>query len=57
MNWDPANVERSFWSLNSLSAWTWGSSSEPYAAEAMMHALDGVVDVVTVRVNVTVLAG
>lgn len=55
MNCVPANVDMTVPSLNSLRNWTCGASSEPYAAEAITHALAGVGVVVTITVVAVVV--
>jgi len=57
MKFLPANVDRTFWSRKFLRDWTSGASSEPYAAEAMMHGRTGKNAVVTVAVVVSVIVG
>jgi len=55
MNWAPANVDVTALSLNSLRSWTSGASCEPYAADAMTHALEGGVVVMVTDVVVVVV--
>jgi len=52
MNPLPAREDNTVDSLNSLKYCTSGANSEPYAAEAMMHGLEGVTIAVTTVVLV-----
>lgn len=60
MNWEPANVDSTSSFRNSLRNWTGVASSDPYAAEAMIHgrmAPRGITVVIVVVVDVTVAVG